>query len=560
PGVVLAELNAALAKRGRRFAPDPASSASCTIGGMIATNASGGNAFRYGYTRDYVVNLGVIWDTGISDSMGNAVAENFAPRTHTIVAAVTNLLETNRQLLNETRPKTPFNRCGYLLHDLLRDGQLDLAKLLVGSEGTLGFITSATLRTVPLPGGVCMAMLGFGSLEAALVATHDLRPFNPVGCDLLDRRLLASTHAPSAVAAALFMTFEADSEREVAERVWGAIEKLRENHRLVVLEEPVGDPEGLARIRGVRKAAVDGLYGLGKGPRPLAFIEDVGVPSESLSAFIEQTQDALKRFELSASFLIHALTGQVHTRPMVDLNDAADREKLWPLAEAVHGIALALGGTVSAQHGTGIARTPWVEKQYGPILPVFRELKRIFDPKNILNPGKIIGPDPSRPAWPLRSGVETTPMPQAARQPLLVWSNSPESEAAKCTGCGDCRPQSLGGRMCPVGRALRLEEASPRAMANAFRLLGDPAALAGDNVKEISRHCVNCKMCRDECPAHIDISKLMLEAKAARQAEHGLDRTDWFLARTEGLAVLGSNFAPFVNGLLSLRWVRWVLE
>ncbi len=550
PGVVHAELNAALAKHGRRFAPDPASGASCTLGGMIATNASGGNAFRHGYTRDHVLALQTIWDNGTTWITGDE------PRTAQIRTSTETLLRANRDSIQSTRPKTAFNRCGYVLHDVMPDDRLNLAKLLVGSEGTLGFITSATLKTIPLPGGVCLALLGFPTLDIAIRAGLDLRAFGPVACDLLDRRLLASTKTPSAVAATLVLTFEADSEREAMERTWGAIEKLREAHRLVVLADPACDPEQVALIQGVRGAAVSGLYGLGKGPRPLAFIEDVGVPAEALSAFIEQTQDALQRFELSASFLVHALTGQVHTRPMVDLANPVDREKLWPLAEAVHGIALALGGTVSTQHGTGIARTPWVEKQYGPIMPVFRELKRIFDPKNLLNPGKIVGPDPSRPAWPLRAVPESRSV-----TPLLVWPEiTIEQEAAKCTGCGDCRPQSAVGRMCPVFRATGLEEASPRAMSNLFALIENATDLARDEVKKVAKNCVNCKMCRDECPSRVNVPKLMLEAKAAHQAEHGLDRADWFLARTEGLASLGSNFAPIVNALLARGSIRWLLE
>ena len=172
-----------------------------------------------------------------------------------------------------------------------------------------------------------------------------------------------------------------------------------------VLAEPTATPEGVARIRGVRAAAVAGLLRLGSGPRPLAFIEDVAVPADALPDYLAGVQDILKSSEVTASFLVHVLTGQVHTRPLVDLDDPADRAKLWPLAEAVHALALALGGTVSTQHGTGLARTPWVEQQDGPLYPVFRELKRIFDPKDMLNPGKIVGPDPSRAAWPLRAGI-----------------------------------------------------------------------------------------------------------------------------------------------------------
>ena len=601
PGVVLAELNAELAKYGRRFAPDPASGASCTVGGMIATNASGGNAFKYGYTRDHVAGLDVVWDSGVIERIGRTVEVKGPGRTADIAGATTALLTSNRELLHLTRPHTAFNRCGYLLHDVLKNEGLDLARLLVGSEGTLAFVTAATLRTVPLPGGTCVALIGFPKLEGAVRAAQDLRVFAPLSCDLLDRRLLSlSRHTgaegiglvPPSVGAALFVTFEADTEREALEQSCGAIENLRDMFRLVVLAEPVYDPAGQARIRAVREAAVAGLYSLGPGPRPVACVEDVGVPVESMVEFVTKVQDVLHRFELSASFLIHALTGQIHTRPLVDLEDPSDRQKLWPLAEAVHALAISLGGTVSTQHGTGIARTPWIEKQYGPIMPVFRELKRIFDPKGILNPGKIVGPDPSRPAWPLRELVggqkaevksqpgslpaSSTPPPRESptllspphsaafttgRAPLLVWGgNSPKIEAGKCTGCGDCRSQSPRGRMCPVFRATGLEEASPRAMANLIRLTDGDGELGGDAAAAIAANCINCKMCRDECPSRVDVSKLMLEVKAARHAEHGLERNDWILARAESLAALGSNFAPLVNGLLGMRSFRWLAE
>lgn len=547
PGVTLAELNAKLAEHGRRFAPDPASAASCTLGGMIATNASGGTAHRHGTTRDHLAAVTCVWDDGTTS--------NDESRTAAIRAAAEALIATHRSTLDAHPPRTRFDRCGYRLHDALANGALDLARAVAGSEGTLAFVTEATLRTVPIAGGTSLVLLGFPSLESALNAALELRELDPVGCDLLDRRLLASTRAPALVAAALVVAFETDTVREALERGAAAIDKLKENHRLLVLAEPAVDPAGLAAIRSFRKEAVDGLYGLGAGPRPLAFIEDVGVPVEALPEFIAKAQDALQSHELSASFLVHALTGQIHTRPMVDLESPEHREKLWPLAEAVHAIAIALGGTVTSQHGTGVARTPWVERQSGPLFNLYREWKRIFDPKNILNPGKIVGPDPSRPAWPLRE-----PEPAKDRVPLLVWKDeAPPLEAKKCTGCGECRPHSPLGRMCPAFRAEGIEEASPRAMSRLIELApGD--SLADDASFFLARKCINCKMCRDECPAHVNVPKMMLEAKAARHADHGLERADWFLAKTEGLAWLGSKFAPLVNRLLARPGFRWMVE
>jgi FAD/FMN-containing dehydrogenase/Fe-S oxidoreductase len=593
PGVTCTALNAELTKHGRRFAPDPASAATCTIGGMIATNASGGNCFRYGYTRDYVASLEVVLDDGSAATLSRNARPSPVERAGQVRRAVSELLASNRELIAQRRARTTFDRAGYQLHDVLTETGPDLAKLLVGSEGTLGIVTAATLRTLPLAGGTCLTLLGFPTLDAAVRAGLDLRSAGPIACDLLDRRMLSVTRRasdtlaqiPPAVGAVLLVTFEGDTEREATERAWGVVETLRTSHLMRVLAEPTCSPVGRARVLAVREAAVAGLFSLAGGSRPLAFIEDVGVPADSLPEYLAGVQDILKQFEISASFLIHTLTGQVHTRPLVDLANPNDRVKLWPLAEAVHSLALSLGGTVSTQHGTGLARTPWIERQAGALYPVFRELKCIFDPKNLLNPGKIVGPDPSREAWPLRparqetgvrrqeTGVrsqETGSNGQAGASstpdirlptPLLVWKDStPAAEVARCSGCGDCRTRIAPERMCPVFRATGTEAATPRAKANLLRLLHDPAAATPEEVKSIATLCVNCKMCRDECDARVNIPKLMLETKAALQAEQGLDRSDWLLARAEGFASFGSNFAPIVNALLARRPVRWAME
>ncbi len=578
PGVVLNQLNAELAKVGRRIAPDPASAATCTLGGMIATNASGGNAFHHGYTRDYVSGLSVVWDCGEVARIGGGThpalrslpfsahparpdSEATSPRTRAISGAVIELLKANAERIAVTRTRTPFDRCGYQLHGVLTAGGVDLAKLLVGSEGTLAIVTEATLRTIPLAGGTALALVGFPTLDAAVRAGLTLRQHGPVACDLLDRRLVSITRSAGlpTVGAALVAAFEGDTEREAAERAWGAVESLRRDHIIRVLIEPTCEPEGVAHVRAVRDAAVSGLYPV-NGQHPVGCVEDVGVPADALPEFLTRAQDVFKRFEISGTFLVHALTGQVHTRPLLDLNDPADRAKLWPLAEAIHGFALALGGTVSTQHGTGLARTPWVERQYGSLVPVFRELKRILDPKGILNPGKIVGPDPSREAWPLRPPIQK-PEANGAAVPLLVWqATAPPEEIARCNGCGDCRTRTPPERMCPAFRGMGIEQAAPRGMVNMLRVLAEPDMATPDEIRAAAALCVNCKMCRDECCGKVDVPKLMLEAKARHHADYGLDRGDWFLARAEGLALLGSNFAPVVNFLLGRRPVRWLFE
>lgn len=592
PGVTRARLQAALAEQVRRFAPDPASSQTCTIGGMVATNASGGNAFRHGYTRDHVQGLRVVWDDGSEaelrsiESSRNPGQERTFPipatefRTQEIHAQATALLAQNRELIRVTRPATRFNRCGYVLQDVLTTDGLDLPRLLTGSEGTLGIVTEATLRTVPIPGGTCLAVVGFPALDAAVRAGVDLRIVEGiVACDLLDSRQLAVSRAgsgqgsgdgsiplPPGVAAALILTFEAETERQAESLARSGLHRLRSGHVHRVLAEPSCEPGAVTRIRRFRESAVAGLYAVGPGARPVSCVEDVGVPAEELGRFVVGAQAALRKFDLAGSVLAHPLTGMIHLRPFVDLANPDHRAKLWPLAETLHSLALQLGGTVSAQHGTGLARTPWVEKQSGPLIPVFRELKRIFDPRGILNPGKIVGPDPSRPAWPLlEPPMEATPLRPTVRTPLLQWDPGELAATANsCNSCGDCRTASPRARMCPVFRATAQESATPRAKAVLARDLFGPAvaelALGPDEVRSVAGLCVNCKMCQRECRAGVDIPKLMLEAKASHHADHGLDREDWVLARAEAFAALAGNFAFTANRVLGNPAARWAIE
>lgn len=579
PGITLRELNVELAKSGRRFAPDPASGGSCTIGGMIATNASGGTAFLHGYTRDHIAELRGVGDDGRIFHTPDGID------TERLMALQT-LLHENRELIESNLPRTRFNRCGYLLHDLLKknhhetfDSNVDrgnfenLSKLFVGSEGTLGIITRATLRTIPRAGGVVQFLLGYATLETALHAGPMLRRIpGMAGCDLLDQRLIASAKVAlskisltsASVGAVLIGTVEAETERDALVIGQEAFEAARAIGVHVVLQEPTCEPSDIARIQLFRESAVSGLYSLGRGRRPEAFIEDVAVPDDGLPEFIAKMRDLLRGEEINASFLIHLLASQVHTRPLLDVNNPADREKMWPLADRVYSLVRDLGGTISTQHGVGLARTPWVEKQYGPLMPVFRELKRIFDPKSILNPGKIIGPDPSRPAWPMMALPQPwteSPRTEPTRQPLLIWKeSSPIEEASKCNGCGDCRPRSGPERMCPIFRASGDEAATPRAKANLVKLLDNAIKPDVEELAEIARHCVNCKMCRKECPAEVDIPKLMLEAKAAHYAEHGFRRHEWLLARSESLVRFAGQFSWTMNTLLNWRPSRWFFE
>jgi FAD/FMN-containing dehydrogenase/Fe-S oxidoreductase len=575
PGVVFRELNAKLATIGRRFAPDPTSGVQCTIGGMLATNASGAHALRYGYTRDHVAQLRIVLDNGEPVSVTRlsrwGSEEPAAGRFGDILRQVRTLLEGNQELVRSCQPRTPFNRCGYLLQDVLTPDHLDLPRLLVGSEGTLGIFTEATLRTIPLPADRALVLFAFDSLDRALQAAQRALPSGPAACDLIDRRLLTLARGraaevkalvPADAEAVLLVEYEAIAVAAARDCALELVDRLHALERLAQYAITAFKDEEIESLWALRETVLPSLYGLSGGTQPVAFVEDVGVPVEELPSYLHRVQEVLKRQETTASFLIHAGAGQVHTRPFLDLQRPEEVARLWVLAEEIHGIALDLGGTVSTQHGTGLARTPWVARQYGRLYPVMRELKAIFDPRQLFNPGKIIGPSPGMPAWPLRSNPAAAAAPEGW---LLHWQpGEVRAESMKCNGCGHCRTETTAERMCPLFRATHAEAGTPRAKANLLRSLlqegTDPRQLASDEVREVADLCVNCRMCATECPAHVQIPKLMLEAKAANTAEHGLDRTDWTLSRTESFAAVASTFATLVNAGLASKTVRWLLE
>ncbi len=582
---------ARLARDGRRLAVEPAGAAPSTLGGIVAANAAGPRVARLGYPRDQVVSLRAILDSG--DVVNFAPFQRATPpvgpdRLAAIHRSTVALLERHAEAIVAERPRTPFNRCGYLLHDVLTSDAIDYPRLLAGTEGTLALFTEVTLRTEPLPGGRGVALFACVDLHAALKAVARVLPRRPAACEMLDGRLLSLVRArgtdvarlvPPHAGAALLVEFEADTPDDARRQTLDLIDELVQE-RLALIAVPGLTPDEADRLWGLVDIALPSLETLRGGPPAVTGVEDVGVPPAELPNFLTQLQDVLQRHETTAAMLVHAAAGQVHLRPFLDPTNPADATRLWAIAEDTYALALGLGGTVSSRHGTGLARTPWVAKQYPRLAGVFRELKTVFDPREVFNPGNVIGPDPTRPAWPLRSKVliheskvlspgeantnSDTQRPAPSAQHLQWKPGDFENQIAACHGCGECRTQTAPQRMCPIFRATRAEEATPRAKANLLRDLlrsgADSRRLVDADVRAVADLCVNCKMCAIECPSHVDVPRLMLEAKAAHVAEHGLDRADWVMARLGMFSAVGNMVALLANHLRRGPISRWVME
>ncbi len=602
PGVVRDHLNAALREHGRYFPPDPANSAVTTIGGMLGVDAAGAHAVRVGSTRDHVRSLQVVLAGGHRIEFGTEPRPDSPPSTarhpthpddHTdavrrrVVSRLTHLLASNQQLIQEWQPALTRNCAGYQLRGALTERWLHVPRVLVGSEGTLGMFTAVTLHTAPLPPHRGVALLLFGGLDAALSVVREISEQQPSACDLLDRRLLSlgreadprfATLIPQSAEAALIVEQTGFTAAQAQQRLRMAIASARAVSPQLRVAAEAHDPDDIDFLWSLPQRVVPNLVRLQGETRPQPFIEDFAVPPGELADVVRRVQRVLQARHVTASLYAHAASGQIHLRPFLPLPSPADGRELESLAREVYDVVLSAGGTISGEHGDGISRTSFLRDQYGPMYRLFREVKDIFDPHNLLNPGKIVSDDPGLSARNFRalptgtpaaapdSTLDAAPQPEEPQLPLLLtWEREELSAAAlRCNGCGVCRTHEADSRMCPLFRLTPLEDATPRAKANAMRNqfagILENRDLASEEMKQLANLCFNCKQCQMECPANVDVPHLMIEAKAQYVAAHGLKSTDWILSRAHSFGALGSLLAPVSNWGLNSRVGRWLLE
>ena len=590
PGVVLGQLNRYLAAFGKQFAPDPATGGVTTVGSVVSLDASGSNWMRYGSARRHVRSLQIVLADGESFEAGRHPVTDDpgldpVPRRRELVRRLAELIQREESVIRANQPKSWVNRCGYQLHDVLADGQLDLAKLIAGSEGTLALITQLNLAIEPIPKQRGLCLLFFDRLESAATAASEAKSLGVSACDLMDRRILSLARdldpryaqaIPREAEAMLLVEQQAEESSQVLETLQQVAMRWQRRRRLAFGFHLALSPDEYDLFRRLTRRVSPTLFRVQGSERPVPFIEDVAVPPDVLPEFLVKMQNVFKAWQITASFFAHAGHGQIHVRPFLDLTSAADVNKMPELATQLYEEVLAVGGTISGEHGCGLSRTWYVKRQTGALYDVLREVKRIFDPQNLFNPGKVVAdvPQPLTKNLRLAEAVDADrPLTetQVADNPPkekvdlhLVWRQLPQIESESCNGCGRCRTMSPEMRMCPIFRYAPAEESSPRAKANLMRsvLQGElPAnSLASEQLKEIADLCVNCHQCRLECPAEVDIPKLMIEAKSQYVVANGLDTTDWFLARLDSVSRWGARFGPIANWILHTRWTRWVLE
>lgn len=600
PGVVLATLNRYLGRSGRLFGPDPAMRSVTTMGSVVAIDAGGSHWPRYGSARRHVEELQIVLADGSVLRVGrhgiqpkriNHEAEVPDPaqiRLDHLVASVASLIQRHASAFEYYRPKSLVNRSGYRLDGIIAGGQLDLAKLLVGSEGTLALVTEATLTVDPLPAHRGCVLLLFDSLDKAAHAALEIAQLKPTACDLMDRRHLNLAREtdvryelliPGEAEAMLLVEHHGESRDELDARLDEVVELVQYKLGLAAAAHVAEDDADFQLFWGLAQRFVPTLHHMQGSSRPTPCIEDIAVPLEALPIFLRHLQDTLKRLQVTASVFGHAAQGQLHIRPLLDLANADDVRTMESLAAELYEKVWLLRGTISGEHADGRSRTPFLARQYGPLLNAFRELKQVFDPHGLLNPGIKVPRTPTRMTQHLRPTnvrlpAADSPTPDAEQingrprrlfELQLGWRPDEMALAARaCNGCGACRSISLDVRMCPIFHMNPREEASPRAKANLVRglLSGNlpEDTLLQDACKEVADLCVHCHSCRLECPANVDIPKMMLEAKASYVHTNGLPLPDWLLTRIDMLSSLAGRLPGIANWALSNPQARWLLE
>ena len=589
PGVVLDQLGAHLKALGLMFGPDVSTSDRATIGGMIGNNSAGARSLRYGKTVDHVRSLDVVLADGTTATFGPlATGELDAAcarpdRVGLVHRVVRDAVAQHRDAIAAKFPRILRRVSGYNLDEFVpglavrpvgwseEPWQFNLARLIVGSEGTLAIVTGAELKVVPLPPAQGLVVLSFATIPAALDRLEEIVATGPVAVEMLDRMILELAaknplyshylnFAEGLPAAVLAAQFYAGSQQELAERIDDLAARFEGRPGVLGVRRRLADA-AKDDFWKVRKAGFSLLMALVGDAKPIAFVEDTAVDPARLPEFYERFRAIVDRHGVAAACYGHADVGCLHIRPIINVKTAEGIGQIQAIAREVSDLVVEFGGAMSGEHGDGLARSLWNAKLFGPeVYACFEAVKRAFDPADLMNPGKVVAaPDLTDN---LRIGPDYHP-----EEPTTVLDFSGQGGFARavemCSGVGACRKET-GGTMCPSYMVTRDEQHTTRGRANALRLVMSGAlpadGLANETLHEALDLCLQCKACKSECPSNVDMAKLKAEFLHHYYQAHPMPLGSLLMGQIHRLNPLGAAAAPLANWTLGQDWFKWLLE
>lgn len=592
PGVVLAELNLALAPYGLQFGPETSTASRCVIGGMLGNNSCGLHSLIYGSVREHILEVEAILSDGSESTFRALTPEEFQLKLNgnpnklekAIYQNIHDLLsdDANQQEIRKHFPHPSLTRrnMGYAI-DALLDSEIyttggepfNFCKLLAGSEGTLAFSQRIKLNVIPLPpshkGLICAH---FTTLEESLDANLIALRHNPGAIELMDDIILQCTKEnieqrknrffvkgePGAI---LMIEFACETEQELFEKA-EALEKDLTDAGLGYHFPLVTGPANIKKVWALRTAGLGLLANIPGDRKGVPGIEDTAVPPIHLPAYVADIKKVLAELGLSSVYYAHIATGEIHFRPLINFKDPDDVALFDRLMNETAKLVKKYGGSMSGEHGDGRVRGKFIPFMLGDHnYNLLKSLKKAWDPGNVLNPGKI---------------TDTPPITESLR--VIPGEPTPEFTTAfdfsrykgyvrsieKCNGSGDCRKSEIiGGTMCPTFMATRDEYKTTRGRANVLREFmyagNGKSPFSHQEVYDILDLCISCKACKAECPSNVDMAKLKAEFLQHYYDIHGIPLRSRMIAYLPRLNKLAMLMRPVSNSLMNASVTKKLL-
>ena len=562
PGMVLEHLNAHAKKHGLFFPVEPSTQSRCTLGGMTGNNSSGARSLRYGKTVDNVLSMRALFHDGEAFSLdAGPVGDNASTRARDLMTRLVGLADEHRADIEAIYPKVQRRVGGYNLDELL-PARPNLSHLLVGSEGTLAVTTEITLKLSPLPKHRAMGVAHFPDFRSAMETTRHLVALDPVAVELVDNNVLVlgadipmfrrtlgdiTRGEPNCL---LLVEFAGDTLDDLR-RDLRRLDQCMADHGFHDAVVEVMEPPRQANVWGVREACLNIMMSMKGDGKPISFIEDCAVPLEHLADYTDAVTAVFEKHGTRGTWYAHASVGCLHVRPILNMKTEEGARKMRAIGEEACELVRKYKGSFSGEHGDGISRSEFVEPMFGASLTrAFEQVKDGFDPKNHLNPNKIV----RGPKFDDRELMRFSPAYEvvAPAKEALDWSDWGGLGGAveMCNNNGTCRKMTAG-TMCPSYRVTKDEQHLTRGRANTLRLaisgqLGE-GAFTSDEMKETLDLCVSCKGCKRDCPTGVDMARMKIEFLSAYHAKNGLPLKEKLIAHLPRYAPWAARLSWLMN-------------
>jgi FAD/FMN-containing dehydrogenase/Fe-S oxidoreductase len=574
PGVVLDALNARLRPHGLWFPVDVSTSAQATLGGMAGNNSCGSRSIRYGNMVHNVLGIDALLADGSEYHFGpvsGSLERLAAPAAYVELARkIVSIAEREADEIEARWPKVLRRVQGYNL-DLVRPAaDWNFAQLLVGSEGTLAWSKRIHLRLSPLPRHRTLGVCHFRTFQSAMEAPQHIVKLAPAAVELVDRTMIGLARGNSAFRSTVEKFIQGDPDAILLVEFAGETgdEQLRKLKALTELMADLGHPQGVIEITDaalqrevweVRKAGLNIMMSMKGDGKPVSFIEDCAVPLEHLAEYTDSLSRVFRKHGTEGTWYAHASVGTLHVRPILNMKTDGARKMRAIAEEACALVKKYKGAAYSGEHGDGLVRSEWIAPILGDRLAgALAEIKDLFDPRGLMNPGKIVRAprQDERALFRFKPGYAVQKLESA-----LDWSEWNAAGADSqgfaaavemCNNNGHCRKFD-SGTMCPSFRVTGDERHLTRGRANSLRLalsgqLG-PDAFTSDEMRETLALCVSCKGCRRECPTGVDMAKMKIEFLHHYHRRHGRTLKDRLIAHLPRVALHAARFAPLANAL-----------